>query len=65
MVIDKYVYPHKNWCFYYVPIFPNCRQGHIEVFDLIRQKKLYSALVENLIPLMELDTQVGHKLWTT
>ena len=34
------------------------RQGHSEVFDLIHEKRLYSALLDNLIPLMEVDTKV-------
>ncbi|XP_064401865.1 vacuolar protein sorting-associated protein 41 homolog [Halichondria panicea] len=38
------------------------QQGHIEVFELIQQKKLYSALVENLIPLLKVDTQRAVKL---
>ncbi len=38
------------------------RQGHKEVFGLIHSKALYSALLENLIPLLEVDTQVG-KVW--
>ena len=34
------------------------RQGHREVFSLIHEKRLYSALLDNLIPLMEVDTKV-------
>lgn len=36
-----------------------CRQGHVEVFELVQQKQLYSALVENLIPLMKVDSKVN------
>jgi len=44
-----------------LPLSPS-RQGHKEVFELIHSKALYSALLENLIPLLEVDTQVG-KVW--
>ena len=43
-------------CWLFSPCFP--RQEHIEVFDLIIKRKLYAALVENLIPLMALGTEV-------
>ena len=36
----------------------HCRQRHSEVFELIKERKLYSALVENLLPLMRLNMQV-------
>ena len=39
-------------------VCPLCRQGHREVFKLIHEKKLYSALLDNLIPLMEVDIKV-------
>jgi len=38
--------------------FLSLRFGHAEVFELILDRKLYSALLENLISLFELDTQV-------
>lgn len=34
------------------------QQGHTEVFELIQKRKLYAALVENLILLMRLGTKV-------
>ncbi len=37
-------------------------QGHKEVFELIHAKKLYSALLENLIPLLKVDTMVSNCL---
>ena len=36
----------------------HCRQRHSEVFELIKERKLYSALVENLLPLMRLNMHV-------
>ena len=51
-------------CLVYLPtllIWFHCRvrrQGHREVFELIHEKKLYSALLDNLVPLMEVDIKV-------
>ena len=39
------------------------RQGHSEVFNLIHEKKLYSALLDNLIPLMVVNTKVQLAYW--
>ncbi len=40
------------------------RQGHSEVFNLIHEKKLYSALLDNLIPLMVVNTKVQHAYYS-
>ena len=34
-------------------------QGYKEVFELIHERKLYSALLENLVPLLEVGTEVS------
>lgn len=38
-------------------------QGHSEVFELIHEKRLYSALLDNLIALMEVDIKVFYALY--
>ena len=43
--------------FTFVALF-NCSLNCREVFDLIKEKKLYSALVENLVSLVMLCTEV-------
>ena len=39
-------------------VYFSCRQGHFEVFELIRKRKLYTSLVGNLMTLMKLGTEV-------
>lgn len=43
-------------------LFCTFRQGHPEVFDLIRKRKLYAELVEHLTLLMQLGTEVRKQL---
>lgn len=38
---------------------PSFRQGHVEVFELMREKKLYSALLENLHMLLKVKVEVS------
>ena len=35
-----------------------CRRGHLEVFELIRNRRLFPALIANLITLMKLGVEV-------
>ena len=38
------------------------RQGHFEVFELIRKRKLHASLVGNLMTLMKLGSEVLNKI---
>ena len=51
-------------CFNLTVICIFCRRGHHEVFQLIQKRKLYPALVANLITLMHLGPSVSFSIHT-